>query len=37
MVSNWYKNYYLKPQKAYQISFDQIKKYERLLIKRLIR
>ena len=34
MVTEWYKNYYLNQKKVYQISFDQIKKYEKLLEKR---
>ena len=35
MVTSWYKNYYSQPKKIYQISFDHIKEYEKLLKKRL--
>jgi CDP-glucose 4,6-dehydratase len=34
MVADWYKNYYMFPQKIYKISFNQIKKYEKLLKER---
>ena len=37
MVIDWYKSYYSKPKKIYETSFDQIKKYEKLLKKRLIK
>jgi len=37
MTINWYKNYYTKPKKIYETSFNQIKEYERLLKKRFIR
>ena len=36
MVTDWYKSYYLKPKKIYSTSFNQVKKYERLLKKRSI-
>ncbi len=35
MVTIWYKNYYLKKAEVNKTSIDQIKKYERLLKKRL--
>ena len=35
MVVEWYKNYYLNPKKIYKISINQIKEYEKLLMKRL--
>jgi CDP-glucose 4,6-dehydratase len=31
MVANWYKNYYFKTKKMFEVSSDQIKKYEKLL------
>ena len=34
MVAEWYKNYYLNSKKTQNISFNQIKEYERLLKKR---
>ena len=34
MVSDWYKNYYSKKKNPHEISFNQIKKYEKLLKKR---
>jgi len=37
MTVNWYKKYYFKPQKIYETSLDQIKEYEKLLKKRLIK
>lgn len=37
MVANWYKNYYSKPKKIYETSFNQIREYEKLLRKRLIK
>ena len=37
IVTEWYKNYYLNPKKIDQISFDQIKEYEKLLKKRSIK
>ena len=37
MVANWYKSYYAKPYKAYETSFNQIKKYETILRKRSIK
>ena len=36
MVADWYKNYYSKQKKMYEISLNQIKKYEKLLKKRSI-
>ena len=36
MTVNWYKNYYSKPKKMYEISLNQIRKYEKLLKKRSI-
>jgi CDP-glucose 4,6-dehydratase len=36
MVADWYKNYYSKPKKMYEISLNQIRKYEKLLKKRSI-
>ena len=36
MVADWYKNYYSKPKKMHEISLNQIRKYEKLLKKRLI-
>ena len=36
MVTDWYKNYYSKNIKMSEITFDQIRKYENLLKKRLI-
>ena len=35
MVTEWYKKYYSNPKKMYKTSFNQIKKYENLLNKRL--
>ena len=37
MVTEWYKKYYLNPKKIYNTSFNQIKEYEKLLIKRSIK
>ena len=37
MVANWYKNYYSKPKKIYETSFNQIKEYEKLIKKRFIK
>jgi len=37
MATVWYKNYYFKPNKIYETSFKQIKKYERLLEERSIK
>ena len=37
MVTYWYKNYYFQPNKIYETSLNQIKKYERLLEKRSIK
>jgi len=37
MVSHWYKNYYEKPKNIYETSFNQIKKYEKLLKRKLIK
>jgi CDP-glucose 4,6-dehydratase len=37
MVSNWYKNYYSRPQQATKITFNQIKKYEKIFKKRSIK
>ena len=37
MVAEWYKNYYSNPKKIYITSFNQIKKYEKLIKKRLIK
>ena len=37
LVANWYKKYYLKPKQMQEISFNQIKEYEKLLMKRLIK
>ena len=34
MVTEWYKNYYMHPNKIYKTSFNQIKQYENLLKKR---
>tara|TARA_B100000780_G_scaffold83952_1_gene57415 strand:+ start:574 stop:1665 length:1092 start_codon:yes stop_codon:yes gene_type:complete len=31
MVANWYKSYDTNPKKIYNMTFDQIKKYEKLL------
>ena len=36
MIADWYKNYYFKTKKMFEVSSDQIKKYEKLLKKRLI-
>ena len=36
MVAYWYKNYYSNSKKMYEVSFNQIKKYETLLKKRSI-
>ena len=36
MVTNWYKNYYSNQKKISEVSFSQIKEYERLLKKRSI-
>ena len=36
MVAYWYKNYYSNSKKMYEVSFNQIKKYEKLLKKRSI-
>lgn len=37
MVADWYKSYYSNPKKIYKTSFNQIKKYEKLLEKRSLR
>ena len=37
MVADWYKNYYSKPRNIYEISFNQIKQYEKLLNERSIK
>ena len=37
MVANWYKSYYSQPKKIYEMSFNQIKEYEKFLKKRLIK
>ena len=37
MVADWYKSYYSKPKKIYETSFNQIREYEKLLKKRLIK
>jgi len=37
MAVEWYKNYYLNPKKIYKTSLNQIKEYEKLLTKRLVR
>ena len=37
MVVDWYKNYYFKSRNIYTTSFNQIKEYETLLKKRLIK
>jgi len=37
MTTEWYKNYYLNPNLMYKISFKQIKKYEKILIRRAIK
>ncbi len=37
MVTTWYKNYYSKPGKIYETSFNQIKKYQHLLARRSIK
>ena len=37
MVAEWYKNYYSKPKKIYETSLNQIKEYEKLLNKRLLK
>ena len=36
MVANWYKNYYFRTNKMFEVSSNQIKKYEKLLKKRSI-
>ena len=35
MVSEWYKMYYLKPKNSFNFSLKQIKRYEKILKKRL--
>ena len=37
MVTEWYKNYYLNQKKIRDISFSQIKGYEKILKKRSIK
>ena len=37
MVANWYQSYYSKPKKIYETSLNQIKDYEKLLKKRLVK
>tara|TARA_B100000029_G_scaffold457106_1_gene485582 strand:+ start:1102 stop:2199 length:1098 start_codon:yes stop_codon:yes gene_type:complete len=37
LVAVWYKKYYLNPKKIEEITFNQIKEYEELLIKRLVK
>ena len=37
MVANWYKDYYTKPNNAYQTSLYQIKEYDKILKKRLLK
>ena len=37
MVANWYKSYYSQPKKIYEMSFNQIKEYEKFLKKRSIK
>ena len=36
MVADWYKSYYSRTKKMFQVSSDQIKKYEKLMEKRSI-
>ena len=36
MVAHWYKNYYFRTKKMFEVSSDQIQKYEKLLKKRSI-
>ena len=35
LVANWYKKYYSDSKKIQETTFNQIKEYEKLLIKRL--
>ena len=37
MVADWYNSYYSNPKKIYKTSYNQIKKYEKLLEKRSLR
>ena len=37
MIADWYKNFYQNKSKIYEISYNQIKKYEKLLLKRSIK
>ena len=37
MVTTWYKDYYSNHNTIYKTSFNQIKEYEKLLIKRSIK
>ena len=37
MVAKWYKIYYSKTNKIYETSFSQIREYEKLIKKRLIK
>ena len=37
MIAEWYKNFYVKKNKGYEISYNQIKKYEKILNKRSIK
>ena len=37
MIAEWYKIYYSKTNKMYEVSFNQIKLYEKLLKKRSIK
>ena len=37
MVTDWYKNYYTNSKRISEASYNQIKKYEKLLNKRSIK
>ena len=37
MIAEWYKNFYHKKKEKYEISYSQIKKYEKILNKRSIK
>ena len=37
MIAEWYRNFYFKKKDSYQVSLNQITKYEQLLKKRSIK
>ena len=37
MIAEWYKAYYLKSKRAYEVSYNQIKQYEKIIKKRSLK